>query len=577
MQFKTLAIKNFMSIGDAEIEFDNGHLVLIEGRNLDEGGSNGAGKSSIWDAISFALFGQTVRGLKGDEVINRVADKDCTVRLVFELKGKIYSVVRIRGKVSGLVVFKGDEKIELGTQAQTQEWLLSDLGIDFELFRCTVLFAQEETFNFVNATNKQQKEILSKIMRLNYDDYLAKAKEKYAEAEEELSSIDTKLSVLRSHLVEDTEALFANEIVEWQLEQKKFLEEINDRIKELKPKVSVPDEARMEQIQSAMTKMDSNIKKVDSILAQMNAKILSKGEEVSRLKRVMANSECPTCGSSVDIEDFSKSLDKVYGEINILRASKKEKEALLKKMQDKKITLNEMWATTKSEIAIAKQNDHALRSAMQKKEELKTRVNPWLKKKEEAIEKQAQIREKIADLSSKSESIKETLPYYEFWTRAFGDAGIKSFVFDLICATLTNRANNYLNKMTGGAVTISFDTQVKLKSGELRDKFDCVVMKDGQRVPYISYSGGEKRRVSLAVDMALSDLMSDYYGSKFNVVVFDEQTNYLDRAGRESFMGLLRDVAKDKTVFVVDHDAEFKAMFDEVLTVEKHHGISRIV
>ena len=184
------------------------------------------------------------------------------------------------------------------------------------------------------------------------------------------------------------------------------------------------------------------------------------------------------------------------------------------------------------------------------------------------------LKKSSSDFDKRIEKIKSDQPYYEFWSRAFGDDGIKSFIFDLVCSTLTNRANSYLNVLTGGHISVAFDTQKKLKSGETREKFECQVVSDGGPIPYDNYSGGEKRRVSLAVDMSLADLMSDYHGSKFNMVVFDEQDQYLDNKGRAHYMNLLKKIAKHKRVFVVAHDYQFKAEFDEVITVEKKDGVS---
>ena len=169
------------------------------------------------------------------------------------------------------------------------------------------------------------------------------------------------------------------------------------------------------------------------------------------------------------------------------------------------------------------------------------------------------------------------MAYYDFWVNGFGDSGIKSFLFDLVCSTLTERANYYADILTNGQVVVNFDTQTKTKSGEIREKFECSVTTGGEKVKYEAYSGGEKRRISLSVDMALSDLMTDYYKSDFNIVVFDEQTSFLDTDGRECFMNLLKEKAKTKKVFVVDHDSEFKSLFDSSWMIEKKDDISRMV
>jgi len=168
------------------------------------------------------------------------------------------------------------------------------------------------------------------------------------------------------------------------------------------------------------------------------------------------------------------------------------------------------------------------------------------------------------------------LIYISFWVEAFGDGGIKSFIFDLIASTLSEKSNKYVNILTSGQVSVKFDTQSTLKSGAVREKFDCAVISDGKKVKYDAYSGGEKRKISLAVDVALSEIASEYHGSSFNVVVFDEQTNYLDENGRDGFYDLLKELARDRKVFVVDHDSKFRSKFDNVMTVVKRGGVSII-
>ena len=118
-------------------------------------------------------------------------------------------------------------------------------------------------------------------------------------------------------------------------------------------------------------------------------------------------------------------------------------------------------------------------------------------------------------------------------------------------------------------MTISFDTQSKLKTGEVREKFECIINIDGEKVPFKAYSGGEKTRISLAVDLALADLMNDFYGSDFNFLVMDEQDTYVDDVGRQAYMELLKERAKDRRVFVVSHDAKFKSEFDDVIKIRR--------
>jgi DNA repair exonuclease SbcCD ATPase subunit len=581
-----------------EKNFDHPELVLIEGRNLDVGGSNGAGKSSIWDGISFALFGSTVRGLKGDEVISHWAKGDCCAEVEFVFKGDTYIVARYRKHSEygdRLIVnhTAGTSKkvVELGTLAQTQEWIENTFKIDFDLFRCTVLFAQGETFNFIDSGNKTQKEILSKVMRINYDEFLSRAKEGLRGVQDRQSEIDRKMIVLNSHLKDDEELGFESEIAEWDEKQKIEIKSRKTEIAQLEEKLKKLSEelGSVEKFEAVKLKIDAQISSVqkerDTVketIGGLQYKMKSMVEEMVRLKKLKA--ECPTCLQEIDgdrieklLKERSKTVNIVSKECEAFEDKEVELRGKLKDFREKLDKVNAVISEAREKARTAKMVKCALDGVKEELESVKAQDNPFIKKQEEEKRKQEEIRSKIAKFKKEEKQLLAEIPYRDFWVKAFGDAGIKSFVFDLICSSLTNKTNKFLNLLTKGTVTISFDTQKKLKSGELREKFDVSIVKDGKETMYAAYSGGEKRRISLATDMALSEIMSDFYGSKFSMVCFDEQASYLDTNGRESFMDLLKDLARSKRVFVVDHDAEFKSRFDEVWVAEKKDGVSRLI
>jgi DNA repair exonuclease SbcCD ATPase subunit len=590
-----------MSYQSAKFEdIDHSGLTLIEGINQDEGGSNGSGKSSLWDGISWALFGSTVRGLKSDEVINRHIKKDCEVHLYLTSGEKNYIVRRYRShnKFSDRLIldFANEHwevtgSKEMGTLARTQEYIVKTFGIDFELFRCTVLFAQGETFDFINAGNKAQKEILSKVMKIDYDSHLEKAKAKHKELSQEYNSIIKDMAILRSHLIEDPDELYADDIAKWDLDyQRKIQESERDLANKIRSKSDLPstDSTRLEEMR---VKLAGESSKLQYRLSCSRQKI-SEAEGDIRLLNMRKNEisslirkgSCPTCRQAIDeavstkgIAEIQAEIDKIASELEEHRSKSDAIDELIKTSTERMDRINNAIHAISATRKIESHLDSEIKRLTDNIERMSKETNPFIAKRDEAIAKQNKIREKIDAFDIKTKQIEENLPYYDFWVSAFGDAGIKSFVFDLICSTLTSKSNDYLNILTGGTIAVSFDTQKKLKTGELREKFDCSVMRDGETVKYEAYSGGEKRRISLAVDMALSDLMSDYHGSRFNMVVFDEQTNYLDLQGRQGFMELLKKLAMKKRVFVVDHDSEFKAQFDDVWTIQKRDGISRFL
>lgn len=593
MQFVALHLKNFMSFEDQAFNIGAPDLVLIEGKNRDEGDSNGSGKSSIWDGISFALFGSTVRGLKGDDIINRKFGKECSVRVELSCPEKV-SITRYRKHSKfgdRLMVEKSGELVEYGTIAQTQEWLEKFLKIDSELFRCTILFAQGETFNFVNAGNKAQKEILSKVMRIDYAKYLVDTKNKLHNLQDKRSEAERKIEVLNSHLIENTDDIFKDEILEWEESRTTKISNLKAEATSIMAKKSTiiiePIDglnADREKINDAVDKLRTKVSEFRDAKVKALSEVSHLQKESRLAKELLDKGVCPHCSQAIDeshlcgkIEGSDVRVTKLEAFAQKCDENTAKLQAMLKRNAEMLTVISEKIAKQRELKVTLDSLNAAFSRIVSQVKELKAETNPFLIKKEEEEKKQIQIRGKIEKLNTDLAEVDKVYPYYEFFVTAFGDSGIKSFVFDLVCSTLTNKANKYLNILTDSSISVAFDTQTKLKSGEYREKFECSVMSDGKAIPYDSYSGGEKRRVSLAVDMALSSLMNEYSGTNFNIMVFDEQTNGLDRVGRKCFMALLEEEAKSKKVFVVDHDAEFRARFSEVWTIQKEKGISRLI
>jgi DNA repair exonuclease SbcCD ATPase subunit len=591
MEFTSIRLKNFMSFHDDRFEdLDRKGLTLIEGKNLDEDGSNGAGKSSLWDGISFALFGQTVRGLKGNDVVHRKFGKECEVRLEFFFKGIPYIVVRQRKPDRFYVEVEG-KIVELGTQAMTQDWLNKQLEIDYDLFRSTVVFAQEETFNFVDATNKEQKEILSKIMRISYDQFQVQAKDKIKELKEKQSKFARDLDVLNSHLIEDPDSIYAEEIEEWEQENKEKIKKKIEEYKETKQLIEAFTAEDVSEYKEKLKNYESKSNEMDEVYSKYQDQASSIKAEVRLMDKMLGSSEelmkapeCPTCGGKIDGFELAEKLKHTEEEKLSFMAKLEKINEKMAHIQENKKKVRDVIHNVRNKIAgvqMAQQtlglHKDSLKKIKAEIESLRVQENPWHKRKKADLLKQDEIKTKIEEITANKIKIDDSLPYFDFWVNAFGDSGIKSFVFDLVCSTLTTKANYYLNILSSGKVMVTFDTQKATKTGEVREKFDCDVIENSKSVPYKSYSGGEKRRISLAVDLALSDLMSDYYVQSFNIVVLDEQSNYLDKKGRVSYMELLKEMAKNKHVFVVDHDSELKAMFDDVIVIQKQDGISTVL
>ena len=586
MQIERIVLNNYMSHGHTEYEYPKKGLRLIVGDNLDEGGSNGVGKSSFIEGIPWTFFGETLNGLKGDDVIHVGFKKECSTDVYFNHKGSSCRVSR--GRKPNFFRYEVDAKvIEQGTIAETQVSFSEFIGIDADLFGTTVVFSQDNQFNFVDATDKKQKEILGKIVRINFSNLLENVRGVIKDISGKTEDIVNKLEKLDLRYCsspidkyKEAEVAFDDEKAEKIRELEVDISKANASVKELEEKII--EESDSTRLKEAVGIISDRISEYGGKLYTIKSRISDITRDIKKMSDLGAS--CDSCLQSVDDtyknelikgkEDELKKIEKVVGKVESKGSYYKEK-LIIANSRIEEIN-DERFSNERLNFKIDGLKSESIRYSDQVRE-ARERGNKWTEEVDKENKKLTEIKAAITTLELKLEETKAILPYYEFWAHGFGDKGMKSFIFDLVCGQLTSTANKYLDVLTNGSVSVFFDTQKKLKSGETRERFEVSVVKAGQTIKYKNFSGGEKMRISRAVDMALADLMKDYYGSDFNIIVYDEQTSYMDREGKESFMNLLRDQARDKAVFVVDHDSEFKSLFDETVLFEKKDGISRLV
>lgn len=594
MQFNSTHIENFMSYKSATFSVSEPGLYLIAGEN-------GDGKSSIPDSISWCLFGKTVRGVEGDAVINRKLKKNCKVEVNVEHKSYRYKITRYRKhdefrdrlmiEKSGAVT-RDIQIIEEGTLAMTEAWIVKEFGIDFDLFQCTVVFGQDSKFNFVNEANGEQKKILSKVMRVNFATQHARAKEELKTNQALLLELDKKLAVLESHKgVPDD---FWAQEGDWDMDQKSRIEKYKFEMKSLwenKSKIEKDLKARpregFEKLQMMIAEKISAANLLDAAvrekISDLKGEIGTVRSEIARHEKLSRASKCPTCESPVSISKCKSQVTELtekWSEFESAIGVQTERLGIIADKKNKYLSKKESITSALYEITTAERSVGTIKLQWSEKkfelESTKIESNPFTIRMEADRKKQIQITEKIKELTLEVNDLRDKEPYLQFWVNAFGDNGIKSFIFDIICSSLTQKSNAYLNTLSDGEISVSFDTQKKLKSGEVREKFDCQVITSGEAMEYKSYSGGEKTRISRAVDLGLSGIMSDNYGSDFNFLVMDEQDIYLDDNGRKRYMELLKELAKTKSVYVIAHDAKLKAAFTETIMIRKVGGFSEI-
>lgn len=635
MKFKKLTAENFLSFKKLSFDFPQTGLHFIGGEV--EGGeisnSNGAGKSAaLCEALSFGLYGKTIRNVEKDDVVNWNVGKNCVVQVVIEDDdGKEYSIIRFRkddNYENSLFLLKGKKDLTAADAKRTQELIDEVLGMNFLVFSSAIVFG-EKAQRFADARPAEKNEVFDEILILHQflvaqqtvRADLKQLKEKKQEQEFEVGKSEEGLSVVFEQLKSTNDRLkefnkSAKETLATVELDKGKCKNLNqdlikansrlDRASAAVDKLEDQNQEIFDYVGEVTERRDAALKtlkdKVDSINVNLEITI-SELDKVdawfSRPKK--AGTRCPSCGQEVTEESLEKTTHHYNAEVARLRGKKQrwqtkynlavkflraEEEIWQKKFDDGAATKSKLDKTLQEKKQVVQGANIDVVELSSEIKVLKERISSAecsLSREKEQLQKEK------ADLTTQTNSYRETIAgakeeigrinleskYLNFWIEGFGNKGIKSLLLDEILPALNNRVAFYAATLLDNSIRIMFDTEAMLKSGEARDKFNVkLFQKDHRQIDYKSCSSGEKGRIDAAILLALQSLIFERAGSCSNIVIFDEVFEHLDIVGIERAINLLTEEASDKAIFVISHQNELRDYFDNVITVRKKKGFS---
>lgn len=394
MIFKYLKVKNFFSIKDIEINFDNYQgITQINGQNKDSNRSNGSGKSSIIESLVFVLFGKTLRGVPKDVIINDTIGEGLLVQL------KVNDILIERGlRPSLLRVFKEDKELTQANQTETQKWIEDYLKINYKVFVYAVIYGQHNTFKFLSASPDDKRNIIKNYLNIQeYFELREKAKNIRLELKSKLRSNDFLLEDARTHL-----------------------KGINDKIATVDLETSslnLPD-ISLEEI----LELENKKKNLDGTLSSLYGKLGRNKQAIE-----MTNT-CPTCGQAMKNQKIDK--DKII----------KENELTEKEIERVKKELSEI------KIPLSSKDYHKI----VKFKELQAQKNNFIQFRKE-------YEDKINKINLEQEDYIKTYDVMKFWEVAFSEEGLFKYLISNILEYFNDRCNYYLGFLSNGAISITFD------------------------------------------------------------------------------------------------------------------------
>lgn len=639
MDFGKLIIRNFGTIGEAIIDLSQRGLLLIQGENVSDTSakSNGAGKSTLVDALDWVLFGVTARGLTGDGVVNRTAKKDTEVTLEINDDGTRYRVSRYRKhkihknqlfvtKITGT----GEVDLSKGTDKETQDIVAKILGCSLDVFNGAIYAGQEKMPDMPNMTDKQLKLLIEEAAGV---EELAEAYQEASRlalgAEKEFDAARNRLAMNNASLAAKTAELATaeaehaafeagrkgrardelakatpvqNKIAEIDAAIARFNEaDMNSRKAVLEAELSSHG-AQTRQLEALEQKhRDASDKKArfESTLEVMKSGFTKAQENLKDVEK-RVGTPCGECGKSYCAHDLDTVRDLRT------RGVQAAKEWLLNSAKGTKAALAEQ-ATAQSAVSTFKAGMTDVSGATA---EL-TRINSLTgqlaglrlgraqqeaslaKFKEVArqrlIELNPQdgvIAAKKAEISAATAAVatatteaaeaEQKATLFGDAAKVFGPAGVRAHILDTVTPFLNERTAEYLGTLSDGNIHATWSTLSKTAKGDLKEKFNIEVTNDQGGESFAAISGGEKRKVRIATNLALQDMVASRAEKPINLWIGDEIDQALDEFGLERLMTVLDSKAKERgTVLVISH-LSLGDWIDNVITVRKDGGVSTV-
>lgn len=633
MRLKNLQAINFMTYENLNLDLDRSGTILILGENRDasKADSNGSGKSAIFDAICWALFGNTIRGEKGDAVVNKWVKKNCVVTLTFEEGGDTYKVIRHQKdknhfKENDVELFKGDAALTLNSMSETQGLLEQIIGFDFATFRA---FMPGAGVNAAQLTDKGIKELLENILQTeSLSQAGALAKKKLETVSLEKSNLSSTLDKLTHHkesiqaalrelseLEKNFEDTKKAKIADLSNKKAELLAEIDGYKRHLASLKTLDIHSISEELECIRAALSESLEKEQDILDKFNknARFLqSKRSEFATELRLLEKElkdftelgpVCEACKQEIPHEHSHRLKSDLEARIAKLKKSlhavdKVEKESLDKKneaveeVRKEQLSLAGKKKELEDKLAqIAKEDQERQRyvfmvSSREKDileiaKEIETVSNSTFSASSSIEEKQeelSRICSEIQEAHSKLESINKVAESLTFWVNGFSTKGVRSYMLRHITPVLNEFVSKYASLLTDTEMTIRFETEKQLKNGTTKEDFNIIVEHKHGANSYAGSSAGERSRADLAIAMALGDLAGLRSAKTIPFRFLDEAFEKVDESGLDAIVTLLRAQEEEHgTIFVVTHNSDLKQYFDKTITVVKENGVSRIL
>ena len=563
--FEKVRWKNFLSTGNvfSEVDLQRSRTNLIVG-------TNGSGKSTILDALTFSLFGKPFRKISKSMLVNSVNEKDTMVEVEFSIGKNQYKI--IRGiKPNKFQIYCNGQMWDEDSKAVDQQKNLEQnvLKMNFKSFTQIVVLGSSTFVPFMRLPGQQRREIIEDILDIQVFSVMnGKLKDKIRENREEIRDLDYQIHLLeekielqKNYMLELKKKAEAEidkkkeKIVEFLNEEKKSNEEINTLTLQI---------SKINEEMSDYAKSSDKLKKLNTILIKLNTKMSTCKKEHEFFEK---NHVCPTCTQDLSDEfrdgmltSGKEKLDEMNVGYEELQSAIEEEQERNEKFVTLSLQVNEINTTisnTNYQLVTIRQQVSDVES------EIKELEGATPDKKAEYSKLEGLLNEK-KDVKKAYVDSKKECDILNVATSLLKDSGIKTRIIKTYLPTMNKLINQFLREMdfyVNFTLDENFEETIKSR---YRDVFS-----------YESFSEGEKARIDIALLLTWRSIAKLKNSVDTNLLILDEIFDgSLDQSGTSDLGWILRNFDDNTNVFVISHKSILDDKFDRTITVSKDKNYS---
>ena len=566
--FQKIRWKNFLSTGDhwSEIDFQGNTTNLVVG-------TNGSGKSTMLDALTFSLFNKPFRKVNKSQLINATNEKDCVVEVEFNVNNKNYLVRRsikpnkFDIEVDGNLMHKeSDDRIN---QKILEENILK---VNYKSFTQIVILGSSSFVPFMQLSTSNRRDVIEDLLDIRiFSAMNTLIKEKIRTEKEKIRSLDLKRDnikdkiCMQENFIKELEEQGKDNITENQKKRDKLGDEICVLI--MKTEGLEDDVYGLTEKQKEVTGAGEKLLKLNTFKGKLSNKVATLTKEH---KFFSENVTCPTCTQNIeesfrlnrinDVQTKAKELKKGYDDLEETIKEEQNRERQFNQLSKEITKLNNGISKNNTQISGFQRQIRDLESEVQ-------RFTEQLANRSTENEKLVEFTKTLETTLEESSERREEVVYHDFAYSLLKDDGVKTKIIKKYLPFINQQVNRYLQLMDFYINFTLNEEFVETVRSPIHEDFS-----------YSSFSEGEKMRIDLALLFTWREIARVKNSVNTNLLIMDEVfDSSLDGFGTDEFLKIIRFVIKDANVFVISHKTELHDKFNSVIKFDKVKGFSRIV